>query len=92
MIIAISSEITVMKQIADTIGRDKRVVFIDTASNWQEWDKSWLDNQIWAIKNEYSDFQRYSIEWKNISDFKADLWEYDIIKFWYLGAFLKRKI
>jgi hypothetical protein len=33
MIIAISSEITVMKQIADTIGRDKRVVFIDTASN-----------------------------------------------------------
>jgi hypothetical protein len=35
MIIALSSEVAVMKQIADTIGRDKKVVFIDTASNRQ---------------------------------------------------------
>jgi hypothetical protein len=66
MIIALSSEVAVMKQIADTIGRDKKVVFIDTASNRQMWDKSWLDNQIWAIKKEYSDF-------------KIDLESFDII-------------
>ncbi len=83
MIIALSSEITVMQGIADKIWRNKKVVFIDTASNWQEWDKSWLDNQIWAIKKEYSSVHKYSIEWKSISDFKTDLSEYDIIHIWW---------
>jgi hypothetical protein len=33
MIIALSSEIAVMNQIADKIGRDKKIIYIDTASN-----------------------------------------------------------
>lgn len=83
MIIALSSDVTVMHKIADTIWRDKSIVYIDTASNWQEWDKTWLDNQTWAIKNEYSDFHRYSIEWKSITEFQTDLAEYDIIHIWW---------
>lgn len=83
MIIALSSEIAVMNQIADKIGRDKKIIYIDTASNWQVGDKTWLENQMWAIKNEYSDFDRYSIEWKSISDFKTDLLQYDIIHIWW---------
>jgi len=83
MIIALSNETIVMNSIADAIGRNKKIVYIDTASNGQVWDKTWLENQMWAIKKEYSDFHRYSIEWKNISDFKLDLSEYDIIHIWW---------
>ena len=83
MILAISSEIPVMNQIADTIGRDKKIVYIDTASNWQTGDKTWLENQIGAIQKEYWKVERYSIEWKNITDFKVDLSEYDIIHIWW---------
>lgn len=83
MIIALSSEITVMKKIADILWRDKSIIYIDTASNGQKWDKTWLENQIWAIQDEYSNFHRYSIEWKNILDFKTDLKWYDIIHIWW---------
>jgi len=83
MIIAISSEVFVMKHIADKIWRDKKLVFIDTSSNGQAWDRSWLENQISAITQEYWEINRYSIEWKTISDFKLDLWEYDVIHIWW---------
>lgn len=83
MIIAISNETIVMNQIADIVGRNKKVVFIDTASNGQAWDKTWLEDKIWAIKKEYPDFHRYSIEWKDISDFKKGLQAYDIIHIWW---------
>jgi peptidase E len=83
MIIALSNETIVMKHIADRIWRDQKLVYIDTASNWQSGDKTWLDSQIWAIKKEYSAFSRYSLEWKTISDFRADLSEYDIIHMWW---------
>jgi len=83
MIVAISNEVQVMSHIADTLWQDKKIVYIDTASNWQTGDKTWLKNQIWAIRKEYGDVDRYSIEGKNISDFEKDLWEYDIIHIWW---------
>lgn len=83
MIIALSSEVSVMKDIAEKVGRNKKFVFIDTSSNGQKGDKTWLENQVWAIEAEYGIVTRYSIEWKSISDFRWDLWEYDVIHIWW---------
>lgn len=83
MIIAISSEVPVMSDIADRIWRDKSIVYIDTSSNGQEGDKAWLENQVGAIEVQYGKVERYSIEWKNISDFRVALWAYDIIHIWW---------
>ena len=83
MIIGLSSEISVMSEIADKTGRDKKVVYINTASNGQSGDKAWLENQVNAIENEYWEADRYSIEWKTLNDFQSDLENYDIIHIWW---------
>jgi len=83
MIIAISSEVPVMNHLANKLGRDKSIVYIDTSSNGQKGDKSWLENQVWAIEEEYWKIERYSIEWKTIHDFRTDLESFDIIHIWW---------
>jgi len=89
MIIALSSEVSVMKSIANITGRDKSIIYIDTSSHGQKWDKTWLENQVGAIEYEFGKIERYSIEWKSTSDFKSDLWKYDIIHLgWWNTAYL----
>jgi len=83
MIIAISNETCVIPDIANKVGRDKSVVYIDTASNGQAGDMTWRENQVWAVEKEFWVVDRYSIEWKDISDFKRELAVYDIVHIWW---------
>lgn len=83
MIIAISNETCVMPDIAHKIGKNKSVVYIDTASNGQAGDMTWRENQVRAVEKEFWVVDRYSIEWKKLSDFHQDLYQYDVILMWW---------
>lgn len=89
MIIALSSEISVMSAVSQILWKDKKIAYIDTASIWQWWDMSWREKQIEAIEKEFWKIFRYSIEWKKISDFERDLQDFDILHIgWWNTAYL----
>jgi peptidase E len=83
-VILLSSEISVMSSISEYLQDSwKKLVFIDTASRWQEWDLSWLRKQQDAISKAWFQIDIYTIEWKNINDFERELSQYDIIHIWW---------